>query len=100
MQDFPQQNGNAAPIIPTSALSRETLRAHAEEFATDPFGVFHAGGAEEFMRQWDSGVRFERGFKSLRGMVVRVAMDEGLSPGPEIDNLMDQIFLSQDESRS
>lgn len=75
------------------ALSRAMLRPHVESFARDPYGVFAQGGADEFLREWDAGVRFPRGFVSLRGLVARVAMDEGFCPGSEINALMGEVFL-------
>ena len=78
---------------PACALSRAMLRPHVEEFARDPYGVFHAGGADEFLQQWDRGDLFPRSFVSLRGLVVRVAMDEGYCPGEDIDRLLEEVFL-------
>ncbi len=82
-------------LFPSIALSRDDLDDEVLEFATDPQGVFWNGGSDEFMRAWSAGELFPRSFVSLRGLVIRAAMDRGYAPGSEMDRLLDEVFHPQ-----
>ena len=73
-------------------MRRIDLNEAVLEFASDPQGVFYAGGGDRFMQEWFAGQRFPRSFVSLRGLVCRVAQDAGLDR-TATDTLLDEVFL-------
>ena len=72
-------------------MYRNDLDEVVLEFATDPQGVFYAGGGDKFIQDWKKGIKFPQSFVSLKGLVCRVAQDEGLDK-IQTDLLLKEVF--------
>ena len=72
-------------------MYRSDLDEVVLEFATDPQGVFYAGGGDKFIQDLKKGIKFPQSFVSLKGLVCRVAQDEGLDK-IQTDLLLKEVF--------